>query len=337
MLTVLLEVRNDDAEALGATLASLVPAAVDGLVREVVVLDGGMGPAAQKIADDAGCVIRPAQELADVVSDAKGDADTQVGEIQNFIARQVDAIIYIPAGATAATVPVKQARAAGIPVVTVDRRHTEDGLDCVLVDNVAGGKLAADHLAGNGFTRIACITGPLTTTTGADRLAGYRQALEGRGLPVLPELARVSDFTEDGGYTEMESLLGGRSRPDAVFVANNVMTVGALRAVADAGLRVPEDIAVVGFDDMTWSRLLRPPLTTVAQPTYDLGEETARLLLTRLRGYTGAPRQVVLSPTLRVRASSAARTPAPRSSGGDRAVRPAKGRPASPGGSRSNA
>jgi LacI family transcriptional regulator len=96
-------------------------------------------------------------------------------------------------------------------------------------------------------------------------------------------------------------------RQDAVFVANNVMTIGALHVIAEAGLEIPAEIAVVGFDDMSSATLLRPPLTAVAQPTYDVGIETARLLCSRLEGYAGAARKVMLSPSLRIRESSSPR------------------------------
>ena len=102
----------------------------------------------------------------------------------------------------------------------------------------------------------------------------------------------------------MEGLLALPAPPDAVFALNNLMTLGALTAIAERGLNVPDSIAVVGFDDPSWAALLRPPLTTVAQPTYDLGAETARMLLQRIGGYTGTARELVLSPSLQVRASS---------------------------------
>ena len=117
-------------------------------------------------------------------------------------------------------------------------------------------------------------------------------------------LARVADFRELGGQLAMQELLGQDPRPDAVFVTNHLMAIGVLQAIAQAKLAIPADIAVVSFDDMPWSSLLQPPLTAVAQPAYDLGVESARLLLSRLEGYTGAARMVTLSPTLHVRGSS---------------------------------
>ena len=118
-------------------------------------------------------------------------------------------------------------------------------------------------------------------------------------------MVKVADFREVGGREAMHELLSKRRRPDAVFVANHLMTIGALQAIDQAALRIPDDIAIVSFDDMSWSTLLRPPLTAIAQPAYDVGVESARLLLSRIEGYSGSPRLVTLSPTLVVRGSSA--------------------------------
>jgi len=151
---------------------------------------------------------------------------------------------------------------------------------------------------------VVCITGPLKTTTGSQRYLGYTKAIEETGLTPDGSLVRAADFREEGGRLAMQELLEQAQPPDAVFVANYLMTIGALHAIAEARLAVPNDVAVVGFDAVPWSTLLRPPLTAVAQPAYDLGMESARLLLSRLDGYVGAARMVTLSPSLRIRGSS---------------------------------
>ncbi len=194
--------------------------------------------------------------------------------------------------------------ARNVPVVTADRRLKSHDVDCVLVDNVRGAKQAVAHLIENGFRRIACITGPMESTTGAERYAGYRFAHEEAGVAVHDSLVQTGSFTESEGHAAMGRLLALRNRPDAVFTANNLMTIGALHAIDEAGLVVPDDVGIVGFDDMSWASLVRPPLTSVAQPSYELGAETARLLLSRIEGYAGGPRTVMLSPSLIVRESS---------------------------------
>lgn len=200
---------------------------------------------------------------------------------------------------------------AGVPVVTVDRRAPDPTVDVVLIDNTGGARLAVEHLVDAGYRRIGFISGPTAISTGAERLAGYRAAVRSRKLGTGAELIRYADFHETGGRAAMTRLLTADQHIDAVFVANNLMTLGALEAIAAAGLTIPDDIAVVGFDDMAWAPLLRPSLTTVAQPTYQLGAQTARLLLDRINGSTGPGREVVLAPSLRVRASSAMRPEAP--------------------------
>lgn len=195
----------------------------------------------------------------------------------------------------------------GVPVVTVDRRLSSAAVDSVLVDNASGAEMAVAHLAAAGYRRIGFISGPSATSTGAERLAGYRAGVKSMKLRTTGALIRQGDFHEAGGKTAMAELLALPKPIDAVFVANNLMTLGALEAIAEAGLSVPTDIAVVGFDDMSWAPLLRPSLTTVAQPTYDLGAETARMLLGRINGFTGPARELMLAPSLRVRASSAPR------------------------------
>lgn len=220
-------------------------------------------------------------------------------------AERVAGVVLVPTETTATD--LDELTEMGVPVVALDRRVRGDGVDCVMTDHFHGSKLAVEHLLGNGYQRIACIAGPADTTSGSDRMAGYRSALSKRGIEVEPVLERRSDFTEDGGYGQMLRLIHLKHRPDAVFVANNFMTIGALRAIADAGLTVPDDIAIVGFDEMSWSRLLNPPITTIGQPTYDLGVEAGRLLLGRIQGYDGAAREIVLGVSLHVRASSAGR------------------------------
>ena len=195
----------------------------------------------------------------------------------------------------------------GTPVVVIDREAVREAVDTVLVDNVRGGSIAVHHLAENGYRRIACVTGPPRTSTGADRLAGWEGGLREAGLPIEDSLLRHADFKESGGHAAATELLAGPDRPDAFFVANNLMTVGVLAALREAGLEVPGDVGVVGFDDMPWARLLRPALTTVAQPTYELGRRAAGLLEERIQGVDSPPRRVVLEPRLEVRESALGR------------------------------
>lgn len=237
-----------------------------------------------------------------VLCNADEDAAKEASYLQFAIAEHVSGIVLAPAQHGGRTLESVLER--GIPVVTVDRELENYELDRVVVDNIAGVDQAVAHLVERGYERIGLIGGSPLTTTGIERSAGFHRGLERCGRRADPGFVRTGDFREAGGYQQMQSLLAGSTRPDAVFVANNLMTIGALRALREASVPVPDEMGVVGFDDMPWAPLLHPPLTTVAQPIYDLGSETARLLLSRLDGYRGGPRHVVLSPSLEVRASS---------------------------------
>lgn len=239
-----------------------------------------------------------------VLCNAEEDPAKEASYLELAIADNVGGVILTPAGA-ATDLSLLMSRK--VPVVLVDRSVPGAEADVVAVDNVGGSRAAVEHLIAGGYERIACITGQLSITTAAERYAGYCAALEGAGIALDADLVRCGSFREPGGLESMRALLALERRPDAVFVSNNVMTIGALHAIRDARLEIPRDIAVIGFDDMSWATLMRPQLTTVAQPIYDLGAETARLLLSRIDGYSGEPRHLRLAPTLQIRESSPAK------------------------------
>jgi len=167
----------------------------------------------------------------------------------------------------------------GVPFVLVGR-HPNERMNYVDVDNVGGARMAVEHLIRLGHTRIATITGPLRMTSGADRLAGYCQALEAHQLAVDENLMVEGDYTEASGSIGMQRLLS--ASPTAIFAASDIMAVGALKALREANLRVPEDVALVGFDDAPIAAAVEPALTTVQQPIERLGSMAADLLLNLL-------------------------------------------------------
>jgi LacI family transcriptional regulator len=189
-----------------------------------------------------------------------------------------------------------------IPVVAIDRRVTGHNIDSVVVDNRGGARDGTRHLLENGWGRIGCVVGPTHISTSNERLAGYRDALAEAGHTLDRALVRRADFREDGGYKATRALLEMARPPDAMFIANNMMTLGALHAIQDLGLRVPRDLGVIGFDDSPTADLMRPRLTVVAQPTYEIGQVAGELLVSA--SADRAPEHVVLAPTLIVRDSS---------------------------------
>lgn len=200
------------------------------------------------------------------------------------------------------------------PVVAIDRLLKRHDIDSVLVDNIYGSKLAMQHLIGLGHRRIATITGKLSVSTGRERLEGYYQAMAEAGLPVDPALVKVGGFLPESGYRGMQELLNGPELPTAVFVCNNRMTLGALKALQERAIKVPEQISLICFDDAEWASLLDPPLTAISQPSYELGRSAAQLILQKVfsrenNGHSEAasaivPRHIVLKPELRLRRST---------------------------------
>lgn len=195
--------------------------------------------------------------------------------------------------------------ARGIPVVIGGRPPEPERFTHVDVDNVAGAAGAVAHLAGGGRRSIATITGRQDVPAGQDRLRGYRLGMEAAGLGEDEELIEAGDFTREGGARAMRALLRRRPSLDAVFVASDLMASGAIQALISAGRRVPEDVAVVGYDDDPLAAALQPPLTSVRQPIEEMGREMARLLLGAIHAPDQAPRRLLLTTRLEVRLSSA--------------------------------
>lgn len=191
--------------------------------------------------------------------------------------------------------------ADAVPVVFGGRPVRRNEGDYVVdVDNVAGARNATQRLIDIGRTRIATISGPLTMVASEDRVQGFRAALAGAGL--APYAEEEGDYSESSGAEAARRLLDG-GRPDAIFVASDLMARGALTALRSAGLRVPEDIALVGFDDSSVAVTTDPPLTTMRQPMYAQGEAMARVLLSRLAG-ENPPTTTILPTELVVRGSA---------------------------------
>jgi LacI family transcriptional regulator len=208
-------------------------------------------------------------------------------------------------------------RRAGLPVVFIDRRtRTADGepdVDTVLVDNRGGTRAAIDHLVEHGHRRIAIVSGPAESTPGRERLEAFRETLAAHGIPLPDDYVQFGGFREQGGREATERLLQLTDRPTAVFVANNVMTLGALQALLAAGVRVPEDLSIIGFDDHPFAGLLAAPLTVVDRPMEEQGRVAMHLLLNRITGQDdSAPRRIVLDTVLVERRSCAGPHSSPR-------------------------
>ncbi|MFF3558998.1 LacI family DNA-binding transcriptional regulator [Streptomyces sp. NPDC002574] len=191
-----------------------------------------------------------------------------------------------------------------MPTVLSGRRSDSESVAYVDSDNVGGARSAVAHLLGRGCQAVATITGPLDMYVARCRLDGYHQAIGDAGLVVDEALIARGDFTEEGGRAAMRALLERRPDVDAVFAASDVMASGALQVLRERGRRVPDDVALIGFDDSAVARHTDPPLTSVRQPIEEMGRTMARVLLEEIGAATGTRRHVVLATEL-VRRESA--------------------------------
>lgn len=216
--------------------------------------------------------------------------------------KQVDGIIFIAAGDQADSLDflVQQ----NMPVVMIDRNVPNIEVDAVLTDHQLGGFLATRHLLDLGHTRIACIAGPSSITPSAERITGYRKALEESGIRFEESLVMRGDYHAQTGMEITHSILRLDPRPTAIFALNDLMALGALRAAAEAGCSVPGDLALVGYDDLELAQFTNPPLTTIAQPKKEIGIQAVTLLVDRIAQKSRAPSRVVLPPELIVRRST---------------------------------
>jgi DNA-binding LacI/PurR family transcriptional regulator len=210
----------------------------------------------------------------------------------------------ILASTSEASQHIRNLLAHNIPVVAIDRRIKDRRVDSVLVANAKGAFMAVQHLLDLGHRRIGMVS-MRSIPTGRERQVGYLRAFRECGVRASRRLIRMGAPKPEGGYGLARELLRLEPRPTALFVDNNMMMLGALQAIRESGLSVPEELSVVGFDDMPWATLLNPPLTVVAQPTQELGRKAVEHLLERLDGPDRPVSHVQLMPKLIVRESTA--------------------------------
>jgi len=202
-----------------------------------------------------------------------------------------------------------QTHAPDVPVVFMNSAMGETGYDAFDIANRAGAREAVRHLADQGHRRIAAITGPVDSSDVRERLEGFRDALEESGLNPDKAPLITGDFTQASGYSAGKEILALDPLPEAVFACNDYMAIGAMAALQEAGLGIPGDVAVAGFDDISSARYANPSLSTVRVPVYDLGRQAATRLLERLEEKseaTSPPQEQVFDAELVVRASSGA-------------------------------
>jgi len=191
---------------------------------------------------------------------------------------------------------------SNLPFVIIGRHAYEFDLNYVDLDNLAGAELATQHLVDRGYKRIATITGPQDMFAGEERLTGYCNVLHANGLVIEENLIIEGDFLQESGYTCAKKLLA--FKPDAIFAASDMMAVGAMNAIREAELRIPEDIAVIGFDDLPLTAQQKPPLTTIHQPIHQMGYLAVETLLKVMDNPDGEVFQTIIRPSLVTRQST---------------------------------
>ncbi len=239
-----------------------------------------------------------------LIGNTDGDDARERKVFEQMRARHVDG--YVLATAHLRNPLLAEAVRAGMPVVLMNRIAEDYSLPAVTVDNERGVKMAISHLLSLGHRKIACVAGPQDVSTGLARYRGFQAAMTAAGLEVPPgRVAFARAFSIEEGRRCTAEILAAGNGLTAIAAGNDMLAVGCYHALDQAGLGCPGDVSVVGFNDMPFIDMLRPPLTTVAFSHYQVGTEAAQLLLDRLNGDTGAPKVLYLAPELVVRNSTA--------------------------------
>ncbi|MFN2250134.1 MAG: LacI family DNA-binding transcriptional regulator, partial [Candidatus Promineifilaceae bacterium] len=235
------------------------------------------------------------------------DESKELRNISLLLQQQVDGILLVPALSKVDTVNLIEGYK--VPVVVLDRRIPEVDADIVRCDSVDGAYKLVSYLLKLGHRRIAILTGPEGTSTADDRLAGYKWAMSEYGLDIGKDWIFRGTFTQDSGFDMAQRAARLNPRPSAIFAANNFIAIGAMKALQELALSVPEDISLVGFDDLPESLVVFPFLTVVAQPAYQMAQEATLLLLARIAGEAPQERQELVLPTKLIIRLSAERLP----------------------------
>ncbi|WP_368389655.1 ribose operon transcriptional repressor RbsR [Pantoea cypripedii] len=237
-----------------------------------------------------------------ILCNTEGDEERMNRSLETLLQKRVDGLLIMCTETHLPSADILN-RYPSIPMVMMDWAPFEGRGDIIQDNALLGGELATQHLIDRGYRRIACIAGPQDKTPARLRLDGFHKAMSSSGLPVLPGYVVDSDFEFQGGFNAMNQLLTLDPLPEAVFTSNDAMAVGVYHALFQAGLRVPQDIAVMGYDNIELSRYLTPPLSTIHQPKDELGELAIDTLIHRMSDPDASQQTLVLTPELVERGS----------------------------------
>ncbi|MET3134527.1 LacI family transcriptional regulator [Oxalobacteraceae bacterium GrIS 1.11] len=230
------------------------------------------------------------------------DASKQVAQLRVLMEKRIDGLILVSSGSDGEL--TRFLAGDRLPTVLVDREIAGVGADFIESDHERGGYLATQYLLELGHRAIACVSGPKDLLPSRERVAGYLRALREAGLRLRLNWLVHSDFTSQGGYGAFQQLLALPERPTAVFVSNDLMAIGGICAASEAGVHIPSQLSVLGYDDIALAAFSNPPLSSIAQPKQEIGALTARVLVERMRNPDLPLRRERLQPTLVVRKST---------------------------------
>ncbi|XJZ27965.1 LacI family DNA-binding transcriptional regulator [Bacillota bacterium Lsc_1132] len=235
-----------------------------------------------------------------LLGDTCNDVELENGYLDILQQKKADGMVLLTA--RTGVKAVKEA-AQSYPVVLACEYIEGSGIPTVSIDNISGARKATEYLIDLGHTRIGCITGPLNVVLGRDRLKGFYQAMAQRSIEVEPVLIQEGDFTFESGFNLMMKFLALGELPTAIFAANDEMAMGAIKAIKTKGMKVPEDISIIGFDDVKFSAIFEPGITTIAQPAFEIGTNAMELLLKLINKEELQRDQIILDDQLIIRES----------------------------------
>lgn len=257
-------------------------------------------------------VVRGAEDVAFangyrlVLSNTDNDHVKEMAQLTALRTYLPSGLIVIPSNISELAAQAEGYRQSGAAVVCIDRLPRNWQGDSVTFDNLNGALHATAELIALGHRRLAAITGPLYLTNARERLNGFKRALRQAEIELAPGCLQETTFDRTGGYEKTRELLNLTPRPTAIFACNDLIALGALMAVRDAGLRCPEDVSIIGFDGLDLTEVTTPQLSSVYQSPYEMGAEAARLVLARLKEPESPTRRIVLKTELRMRGSVSA-------------------------------
>jgi LacI family transcriptional regulator len=239
------------------------------------------------------------QDYSIILCNTNDDAEREKKLVNSLLSKNIDGILFIGAAKSNAILDNK----INLPIVMVDR-NLGAKYSSVVSDNYKGGYMATEHLISRGYRSIALLNGPIIIRNFFDRDQGYRDALRDHNIPYSEDKVISCDYAIMGGYNGIYELYKRKQEVDAIFAGNDLLALGAMRALAEMGKTIPHDVAIVGFDDIVLASMSMPSLTTIKQAKYEMGQEAVTLLLDTIRDKNVEVKHIVLSPSLVIREST---------------------------------